>query len=1182
MEIINFMKTTNFSFLEKHDPLLVQLARTAEKAFVPDPNTTLLKLRQLGEAIAQDIASHLGIEFNERTTQLDLLRNIQDEVNLHREITDTFHAIRKIGNEANHEFTSNHREAIQVLKLSWKLSIWYHSTFGSPTKGWKPGAFKTPEDPSVEVRALEERIAILEKAKLASQRELNVAQQLSEAEKQKAIELEKFAQSIKEDSDTWQTIAQDQEEALASAKKKFEQQAHQQQAQAQLQTPNAKAQREKIKSAITKSIWQESEAETRLRIDQQLRDAGWQADTENYKHSKGTRPRPGQNIAIAEWPTASGPADYVLFIGLKAYAVVEAKKASKNVAADIDQAERYSQTIKPSKEFDMVNGQWPASDLDPAKGAYNIPFLFATNGNPYLTQHREKSGVWFRDCRRPQNQRKPNDGWYSPEGLEKLFKQDINAAEKRLANQNFNFDFQLRDYQIKAIKAAEQGIADGLEKILLAMATGTGKTKTCIALIYRLLDAQRFRRILFLVDRSALGEQTADAFESTHMVNQQTFADSFNIKGLKDATVDSDTEVHVATVQGMVKRVLYSDNAPTVDQYDCIVVDECHRGYLLDRELNDTELQFRSEKDYISKYSRVIDYFDAVKIGLTATPALHTSEIFGDPVYTYTYREAVIDGYLIDHEPPIQIKTQHNQHGINYKIGEKIAVYDANTQQVDYAQIDDELNFDISHINRTVVDESFNKTVCHFLAEQIDPFAEDKMLIFCVTDSHADQVVECLKNAITEVHGECEDGLVKKITGASDKPLEQIRRYKNDRLPKVAVTVDLLTTGIDVPHICDLVFLRPVKSRILYEQMKGRATRQCPEINKEVYRIYDAVNLYDNLEPLTNMKPVVVNPKITYAQLQQEITSSLASANENSDDGAEPVKQNAPDSGNQRVDSTPLDTDTPIPKISDLQAQARDQFVAKLQRKKRSMSNDAKQQFEILAGQSPEDFINHIKNLPVKDVAEWFTNHPGLGELLDEKAQTKPPLIFISEKEDAFIEAADNYGKTITAADYLDEFTDFIKNHENDMIALKTIIHQPGKVTRAQIKELLLALDSEQFTEKNLRRAWQMETKKDIGARIVGYIRKAALGDALIPWEQRVDNAINVILTQQNWKPVQKNILRQVGSLMKERLALDEESINQSALRRKYGPFSNINKQFNNELPKVLESINDALWQQQA
>jgi type I restriction enzyme R subunit len=234
------------------------------------------------------------------------------------------------------------------------------------------------------------------------------------------------------------------------------------------------------------------------------------------------------------------------------------------------------------------------------------------------------------------------------------------------------------------------------------MATGTRKTKskskTSIALIYRLLKAKRFRRMLFLVDRSTLGEQAANAVEGTRMESLQTFADVFGIKELKEQQPNTDTAVHIAAVQGMVKRALYpaEDVAPPgVDCNDCIIVDECHRGYLLDREFSDTELGFRSYDDYISKYLHVLEYFDAVKIGLTATTALHTTEIFGPPIYTCSYREALIDGYLIDHEPSIQIRTELSTDGIVWEVGEEVAVYDATRNQIALFNTPDDIKIEV-------------------------------------------------------------------------------------------------------------------------------------------------------------------------------------------------------------------------------------------------------------------------------------------------------------------------------------------------------------------------------------------------------------------------------------------------------------------------------------------------------
>ena len=187
-----------------------------------------------------------------------------------------------------------------------------------------------------------------------------------------------------------------------------------------------------------------------------------------------------------------------------------------------------------------------------------------------------------------------------------------------------------------------------------------------------------------MVDRSALGDQAAGEFSTTKIVSGKAFADIFGLKRLQDVTPETETKIHICTIQGLVKRVLYAaDNseAPPVDQYDLMVVDECHRGYLLDREMSDAELSFRGQEDYISKYRRVLEYFDAVKVGLTATPALHTTEIFGDPIFTYSYRQAVIDGYLIDHEPPVRIETALARAGINVLALDKARVFQTSTER---------------------------------------------------------------------------------------------------------------------------------------------------------------------------------------------------------------------------------------------------------------------------------------------------------------------------------------------------------------------------------------------------------------------------------------------------------------------------------------------------------------------
>lgn len=312
-----------------------------------------------------------------------------------------------------------------------------------------------------------------------------------------------------------------------------------------------------------------------------------------------------------------------------------------------------------------------------------------------------------------------------------------------------------------------------------------------------------------------------------------------------DMAAEAETRIQVATVQAMVKRIFGSDNPPPLDTYDCIIVDEAHRGYALDQDMTEGEMALRDQAQYLSSYRRVLDYFDAAKIGLTATPAKHTTEIFGKPVYTYSYREAVADDWLIDHEPPIRYQTALTQKGIHFDKGQSVETINLGTGEIESAELEDDLNFELESFNKRVINENFNRVICEELAKELDPMGEEKTMIFCATDAHADMVKRLLSDAFKEVHGDSyNQAAVEKITGASDKVEQLIRRYKNERFPTIAITVDLLTTGIDVPPICHLVFMRRVKSRILYEQMIGRATRRCDEIGKTVFKIYDPVDLY--------------------------------------------------------------------------------------------------------------------------------------------------------------------------------------------------------------------------------------------------------------------------------------------------------------------------------------------------
>ena len=1157
---------TNFGQLAEHDEGLLRLGLLAERYFPADPNTALLKLRQFAELLAQNTAARIGLYASAQEPQADLLRRLEENGILTREIAGLFRQVRLTGNAANHALAGDHRTALATLKIAWQLGLWFHRTFTDPD--YRAGAFIPPQPPPD--AAAEAREQSTEAQRQAAELRAELGRLRAEYEGQRAA----FEQQRKAGRDAAERLGAIEAELRAAHDERAfweEMAAEVEREKAELQ--NALAERQKAAEARPRDAAAATmaaattaaaalhldEAETRLIIDAQLRAAGWEADTAALRYAAGARPEKGRNMAIAEWPTANGPADYVLFVGTTPMAVVEAKRHNVDVAGTLEQAKRYN------RGFREAEPRFPATDAE-----YPIPFAFSTHSRPFLRQLAEKSGIWFCDLRRATNLARPLDGWYTPDGLTELMKLDTARADEQLKAEPFEFGFPLRAYQRAAIEAAERAVAQGRREMLLAMATGTGKTKPCIALVYRLLKARRFGRVLFLVDRTALGEQAANAFKDTRMENLQTFADTFGIKELEETTPDADTFVHIATVQGMVRRLLLAgdDAPPPVDRYDCIVVDECHRGYLLDRELSETELAFRGHDEYISKYRRVLDYFDAVKIGLTATPALHTAQIFGAPIYSYSYREAVIDGFLVDHEPPVQITTELSAGGIVWKTGEPVHVYDARRAQVDLFTAPDEIRIDVEGFNSKVITEAFNATVCEYLARELDPSAPGKTLIFCATDHHALLVTRLLKEAFERHYGDVENDAVMRITGAADRPLELIRRFRNERNPNVAITVDLLTTGIDVPRITNLVFLRRVNSRILFDQMLGRATRLCEEIGKETFRIFDAVRLYEAIGDMTAMKPVVVNPNISFAQLAREIIGAGAPG------AAQAGAAQAGDgqSGGAHADDTHADAGREL---------AREQFIARLRRKQRHLSDERRQDFERVAGMPPEAFAAALRAMPIDEAANWFTARPGLAEILDRTGDGPGRPILVSEHPDSLISAEHGYGSGTRPEDYLREFTAFINGNRNEIPALAAVLTRPRELTRAHLRELALALDAAGFSEASLETAWREKTNQEIAARIVGYIRQAAVGDALIPYDRRVDAALDRILATRPWSAPQRDWLRTIAAQTKANIIVDRAALDDpdQIFKRDGGGFPRLNRIFDGELENVLGTFNEWLWQ---
>ncbi len=1117
----------NFAFLAAHDRRLSALAGFAERYFRDDPSTAIVKLRQFAELTAKIIAARHGAYRDEREAFDDTLRRLSYDRIIPREVADIFHALRKFGNVAVHEAKGSHDNALTALKFARSLGVWFHRTYGGEPN-FNPGAFVSPPEPvdatgalRAEIEALRQKVAETEDVAAAARREADEHARARET-------VEERLRREAEERVAWEQLAQESEaERSAIAAKLASLQAEAE----EMPRANLMMFIERGEDAATKLDL--DEAETRALIDQQLRDSGWEADTTTLRHSAGIRPAKGRNMAIAEWPTANGPADYALFVGTMLVGVVEAKRKRKNISAAIDQSERYSVGIKDSSDFSFAGGPW---------AEHRVPFVFAANGRSYLKQIETESGIWFRDTRRAANHRRALVNWPTPEGLSGLLEIDQDAADAALKIQPFEFGFPLRPYQEAAIRAVETALSDEERSMLVAMATGTGKTKLAIALLYRLLSAKRFRRICFVVDRSALGHQTEGEFSTTKVVAGKTFAEIFGLKGLGDVTPDLETKVHISTIQGLVKRALFAadtSGAPPVDQYDLIVIDECHRGYLLDREMSDAELSFRGQDDYISKYRRVLEYFDAVKIGLTATPALHTTDIFGEPIFRYSYREAVIDGYLIDHEPPVRIETALARSGIGFAEGEQVEYLAPATGEINTAILPDEIHFEVEKFNRQVITPEFNRVVAEELAKHIDPALPGKTLIFAATDAHADIVVSAIKTAFADAYGEIDDAAVRKITGSVDKVQTLIRSFRNDANPKIAVTVDLLTTGIDVPKIVNLVFLRRVNSRILYEQMIGRATRKCDEIGKEVFRIFDAVDLYPHLQNLTDMKPVVINPSISFEQLVGEMLGATDDA--------------------QRETIC-------------------EQIAVKLRRRLKKLTDETRQRFEAVAGETPEAMLQRLLSGNAPDLAAWLKDRAAIGSILDWQSDCDDPrYVPISHHADEVVAVTRGYGDAQKPEDFLDSFSAFVRDNINAIAALKLVVQRPGDLTRADLKELRLALDRKGYSEANLRRAWADAKNEEIAASIIGFVRQAAIGDPLVPYEDRVRTAMRSIMASRQWTEPQKRWLKRIGEQIEKEVVVDREAIDKEPFIAD-GGFNRLNKVFGGELETILTGINEEMW----
>lgn len=614
------------------------------------------------------------------------------------------------------------------------------------------------------------------------------------------------------------------------------------------------------------------EAKAREQIDKKLQESGWviqDIKTLNLTAALG--------VAVREVPTSTGPVDYALFVDGMPVGVVEAKKDEKGeVLTGVEgQSGRYA-----NSRFKWVNQE------------YRIRFVYEATGK--LVRFTDYADI---KCRS-----REIFSFHRPETL-KRWLNESDTVRNNLKQLPPLDETGFRKCQIKAIRGLDDSFANNRPHALVQMATGAGKTFTAITAAYRLLKYGRMNRILFLVDTRSLGEQAEREFLAYKPNDDpRNFSELYNVHRLKSSYISSDAQICISTIQRMYsilkgeeldekaeetpfaeyvtaeskapKEVVYNAKIPP-EFFDCIIVDECHRSIY-------------------NVWSQVLSYFDAFIIGLTATPDARTIGYFNQNfVSEYTREQAVLDGVNVG-EDIYLIETSVTKNGA-FIMKQMIEHRDRLTREKRWAQMDEDVFYTQSQLDKNIVNPSQIRAVIRTFKEklytELFPHRKEvpKTLIFAKTDSHADDIVQIVREDFGEGNDFC-----RKITYSVQNAEAVLSSFRNDYYPRIAVTVDMIATGTDVKPIECLLFMRDVRSRNYFEQMKGRGTRVLSKDdlqkvtpsateNKDHFVIVDAVGVTESKKtetrtlerkPAVSMKELMMN--IALGARDEDTLTSLA------------------------------------------------------------------------------------------------------------------------------------------------------------------------------------------------------------------------------------------------------------------------------------------------------------------
>lgn len=913
---------------------------------------------------------------------------------------------------------------------------------------------------------------------------------------------------------------------------------------------------------------QNPEQLARDNIDKQLRACGWIIQNKNQINLFA-----GAGVAIREYQTDVGPADYILFVDQKPVGVIEAKR----------EEEGYRLTVVEDQSLEYANSKLKYLNNDP------LPFVFESTGT--ITH--------FTDYRDPKPRAREVFTFHRPETFREMLKK-TKSLRARLLDIPDLPETGLRDCQIKAINKLEQSFRDNRPRSLIQMATGSGKTYTAITFVYRLLKFADAKRVLFLVDTKNLGEQAEQEFLS-YLPNDDNrkFTELYNVQRLKSSYLATDSQVCISTIQRMYsilkgeelnekeeeinpgevkwgKReplpVVYNEKIP-IEFFDFIVIDECHRSIY-------------------NLWKQVLEYFDGFLIGLTATPDKRTFGFFNQNIVSeYTHEEAVVDGVNVGHNVYL-IETEITKKGSVIWKGEYVDRREKLTRRKRWEQLDEDVTYSARKLDDEVVNPNQIRAIVKTFRERLPEIFPNraevpKTLIFAKTDSHADDIIKIVREEFNEGNAFC-----KKVTYNSEEdPKSVLAQFRNDYYPRIAVTVDMIATGTDVKPLECLIFMRDVKSRNYFEQMKGRGTRTISlddlrkvtpsaKYTKDHFAIVDAIGVTKSLK--TDSRPLERKPTVPLKDLltavavgarDEDLFVTLANRltrleKQLTDEEKEQFKQKS----NGR---------TMKQAVKALLAAYDPDVIEETARRRFGISTDTSPEPPQLA-KAQEELINSAAAVFTGELNTYVENVRKAHDQIIDTINTDKVTFAGWDAQ-----AQDQANKLIS------DFKEYIEKHKDEIISLQIFYSQPYRrkdLTYAMIKELLDRLKTEKPPIAPVRvwQAYEQLDKVNCGGpknelvALVSLIRRVIRIDGVLtPYDRTVDKnfqdwvfrkqagALKFTAEQMEW-------LRMIKDHIAMSFHLDKEDLGYAPFDAK-GGLGKMWQLFGDKTDDIIDELNEGL-----